>query len=100
MRRFHHTAMPADWPRPGDGPNGSRITNSQRPMDMHTGGRKPYTHRTRKSDTRSRKSVETVRQFGRRFKAALGRRALAVRRGKAWLQGQGAVALAFRSLAC
>jgi hypothetical protein len=44
--------------------------------------------------------VETVRQFGRRFKTAAGRReslaALAVRRGKAWLQGQSAAALAFR----
>jgi hypothetical protein len=44
--------------------------------------------------------VETVRQFGRRFKTAAGRRAspvtLAVRRAKAWLQGQGAAALALR----
>ncbi len=44
--------------------------------------------------------VETVRQFGRRFKTAAGRResraALAVRRAKVWLQGQGAAALAFR----
>jgi REP element-mobilizing transposase RayT len=44
--------------------------------------------------------VETVRQFGRWFKTAAGRRAslahLAVRRGKAWLQGQSAAALAFR----
>jgi REP element-mobilizing transposase RayT len=44
--------------------------------------------------------VETVRQFGRWFKTAVGRRVslahLAVRRGKAWLQGQSAAALAFR----
>ncbi len=44
--------------------------------------------------------VETVQQFGRRFKTAAGRRdsltALAQRRGKAWLQGHGAAALAFR----
>ena len=44
--------------------------------------------------------VETVRQFGRRFKTAVGRpdalAALAARRGKAWLQGSGAAALAFR----
>jgi hypothetical protein len=43
---------------------------------------------------------ETMRQFGRRFKTVAGRRAslvaLAVRRGKAWLQGQGAAALALR----
>ncbi len=44
--------------------------------------------------------VETVRQFGRWFKTAAGRRdslaRLAARRGKAWLQGQSAAALAFR----
>jgi REP element-mobilizing transposase RayT len=44
--------------------------------------------------------VETVRQFGRRFKTAVGRpdslTALAARRGKAWLQGRNAAALAFR----
>jgi hypothetical protein len=44
--------------------------------------------------------VETMRQFGRRFKTVAGRRAslvaLAVRRAKAWLQGQGAAALALR----
>jgi REP element-mobilizing transposase RayT len=44
--------------------------------------------------------VETVRQFGRRFKTAVGHRdlltALAERRGKAWLQGGAAAALAFR----
>ena len=44
--------------------------------------------------------VETVRQFGRRFKTAAGRRqslvALAVRTAKAWSQGQGAAVLAFR----
>ena len=44
--------------------------------------------------------VETVRQFGRRFKTAAGRSeslaALAVRRGEAWLQGHGAAALALR----
>jgi hypothetical protein len=44
--------------------------------------------------------VETVRQFGRWFKMAAGRRGsladLAVRRRKAWLQGQGAAAPAFR----
>jgi REP element-mobilizing transposase RayT len=44
--------------------------------------------------------VETVRQFGRWFKTAVGRRVslshLAARRGKAWLQGQSAAALAFR----
>jgi hypothetical protein len=44
--------------------------------------------------------IETVRQFGRRFKTAVGRpdalAALAARRGKAWLQGSNAAALAFR----
>jgi REP element-mobilizing transposase RayT len=44
--------------------------------------------------------IETVRQFGRRFKTAAGRpealAALAARRGKAWLQGSNAAALAFR----
>jgi hypothetical protein len=44
--------------------------------------------------------VETVRQLGRWFKTAVGRpdalAALAARRGKAWLQGSGAAALAFR----
>ncbi len=44
--------------------------------------------------------VETMRQFGRRFKTVAGRRAslvaLAVRRAKAWLLGQGAAALALR----
>jgi REP element-mobilizing transposase RayT len=44
--------------------------------------------------------VETVRQFGRWFKTAVGRRdslrTLAEQRGKAWLQGQAAAALAFR----
>ena len=44
--------------------------------------------------------VETVRQFGRWFKTAVGRRGslayLPVRRRKAWLQGQVAAALAFR----
>jgi REP element-mobilizing transposase RayT len=44
--------------------------------------------------------VETVRLFGRWFKTAAGRpdalAALAARRGKAWLQGSGAAALAFR----
>jgi hypothetical protein len=44
--------------------------------------------------------VETVRQFGRWFTTAVGRRSslayLAVRRRKAWLQGQRAAALAFQ----
>ena len=44
--------------------------------------------------------IETVRQFGRRFKTAVGRpdalAALAARRGKAWLQGSNAAGLAFR----
>ena len=44
--------------------------------------------------------VETVRHFGRWFKTAAGQRdslaRLAARRGKAWLQGQTAAALAFR----
>ena len=44
--------------------------------------------------------VETMRQFGWRFKTVAGRRAslvaLAVRRAKAWLQGHGAAALALR----
>jgi REP element-mobilizing transposase RayT len=44
--------------------------------------------------------IETVRQFGCRFKTAVGRpdalAALAARRGKAWLQGSNAAALAFR----
>ena len=44
--------------------------------------------------------IETVRHFGRRFKTAVGRpdalAALAARRGKAWLQGSNAAALAFR----
>jgi hypothetical protein len=44
--------------------------------------------------------IETVRQFGRWFKTAVGRRdslvALAVGRKRAWLQGQKAAALAFR----
>jgi hypothetical protein len=44
--------------------------------------------------------VETVRQFGRRFKTAAGRReslvSLAVHRGKACLQGHGAAAMASR----
>ncbi len=44
--------------------------------------------------------IETVRQFGRGFKTAVGRpdalAALAARRGKAWLQGSAAAALAFR----
>ena len=44
--------------------------------------------------------IETVRHFGRRFKTAVGRpdalAALAARRGKAWIQGSNAAALAFR----
>ena len=44
--------------------------------------------------------VETVRRFGRWFKTAVGSResltALAKQRGKAWLQGRAAAALAFR----
>ena len=44
--------------------------------------------------------IETVRQFGRRFKTAVGRHdalaALAARMGKAWLQDSNAAALAFR----
>lgn len=44
--------------------------------------------------------VETVRRFGRWFKTAAGRlgslKELAARRDKAWLQGLGGAALAFR----
>jgi hypothetical protein len=44
--------------------------------------------------------VETVRQLGRRFKTAVGRpgalKELAARRGKAWLHGTRAAALAFQ----